>query len=488
MTAEPQSIPTPKAYTLSTLLRNIRSVLKSQLGGQYWIVGEVSSIRSSRGHYYLELTETEGGVSKARVQAIIWAGKAGYLLSMFESVTGEKIKAGMQLMLLVSVEYSELYGISLQVHDINAEYTLGAFERLKRETLERLTREGVIEMNKSLPLPLLLLRVAVISSPQAAGWEDFMKQISQSEVFPLFHIDLYDAVMQGRNTTETVCAALDKILFSGKKYDAVLLLRGGGSRHDLSAFDEYNLCASLAQFPLPVLTGIGHERDESVADVVAHTRLKTPTALAEFLIRRAQEALDRLLRVEESLAEIVKDLPQQMVTGIDLLARALHDLLTRRRLEESRHLSAVSNRLSIALHQAHSALTLETLRRENRLIKILEDRMKLEHSTLDRITYTAQSTIRAHLDAQQSRLNDIPLQLRILLPPLIRQAHMHLDSLEKVARGLDPRRIISRGFIPVTQADRQINRIGDIDPNLPVTLMLMDGKATADIRKITPDD
>ena len=275
---------------LSELQLRIKQHLSSQFPLPIWIVAEISELKVNySGHCYLELIEkgASDGVPKAQARAVIWRSHYPRIASYFESTTGQRLEAGMQLLVKATVSYHELYGFSLQISDIDASYTLGGMERKRQETIARLKAEGVWEMNQTLPLPLVVQRIAILSSSKAAGYQDFYQELSQSPY--RFHTDLFEAVMQGEAAESSLISALGEVAERIDDYDVVVIIRGGGSTSDLNCFNSYRLCSHIAQFPLPVLTGIGHDKDQSVADLVAHTALKTPTAVAGWLVDRMQQ-------------------------------------------------------------------------------------------------------------------------------------------------------------------------------------------------------
>lgn len=276
--------------TLFELLNNVRTTLKSAFNQTFWVVAEIMECNINRNsHCYFELIEKDANSDKpiAKARATMWAGNAMSILPYFESVTGQTLHLGLKLLMRVSIEMHELYGLSLNIQDIDAQYTLGDIAQQRAKVIAQLEADGVIDMNKELPLPLVIQRVAVISSDMAAGWGDFRNQIENNERGYNFDIELFPALMQGDSAAQSIISALEKIYDRIDEFDAVAIIRGGGSKSDLSCFDQYNLSYYAAQFPLPIITGIGHERDNSVLDMVANVRLKTPTALASFLIDRA---------------------------------------------------------------------------------------------------------------------------------------------------------------------------------------------------------
>jgi len=279
--------------TLSELQRVIRDKLYEALPGFYWVIAEIAEMKvNSSGHCYLELTgcDTPGGRVTSRARATVWAARFRTINAVFESVTGIKLAPGMTILLKATVDYHELYGLSLNIADIDASYTAGE-QALKREAvIRRLKHEGVISMNQELSLAPYPRKIAVISSRGAAGYDDFLKHLHNNGYGFVFVTTLFDAVMQGESTERSVIEALNRIADAANDYDAVALIRGGGSVTDLSWFDSYEIAFHITQFPLPLLTGIGHQKDFSVADIVAWRALKTPTAVADFLVSETLEA------------------------------------------------------------------------------------------------------------------------------------------------------------------------------------------------------
>lgn len=281
-------------YELNGLVkRSIRSCLTDT----YWVQAELSDVRSNySGHCYLEFIQKDVGGNNliAKARGTIWSNIYKMLKPYFEQETGQPFTSGIKVLVQVSVEFHELYGYSLTVLDIDPTYTVGDMERKRREILRQLEEEGVIDLNKDLEMPMLPQRVAVISSSTAAGYGDFCNQLANNSRRYGFHVELFPAIMQGERVEESILAALDAIYHRMEEFDVVVIIRGGGATSDLSGFDTYLLAASCAQFPLPIITGIGHERDDTVIDKVAHTRVKTPTAAAEYLISMMDKCADVL--------------------------------------------------------------------------------------------------------------------------------------------------------------------------------------------------
>ena len=302
------------ALSLYDLNALVRRSLEQCLPDTYWIQAELSDVRTnSTGHCYLEFVQKDARSNNliARARGTIWSNVFRLLKPYFEEATGQVSVSGIKVLVQVTVSFHELYGYSLTVQDIDPTYTLGDMARRRKEILKQLEEEGVLTLNKELEIARLPQRIAVISSPTAAGYGDFCHQLQNNPRGFYFHTELFPALMQGERVEESVLAALDKINARLDKFDAVVIIRGGGATSDLSGFDTYLLAAACAQFPLPIITGIGHERDDTVLDSVAHTRVKTPTAAAEFLIDRMSDAADELEVLTGRLYDGVRSLLAQ---------------------------------------------------------------------------------------------------------------------------------------------------------------------------------
>ena len=297
------------AITLREFNNRIKRLLNNPAVCNCWICADLSDVNVRGGHCYLELLEKDErtGATVAKMRGIIWANRFAYLRQKFVQVTGQDLRSGLKVMLEVSVNYHEQYGISLIITDIDPSYTLGDMERLRREILTRLKAEGIIDMNKQLEFPVVPQRIAIVSAAGAAGYGDFMNQLHNNAYGLQFYTCLFPAVMQGKETVASVTAALDRINSHIDLFDCVVIIRGGGSTSDLNSFDDYNLAAHVAQFPLPVVVGIGHERDVTILDYVACRRVKTPTAAAELLIGCGVEALARIDELRETIVSIARE-------------------------------------------------------------------------------------------------------------------------------------------------------------------------------------
>ena len=290
-------------YTLSHLMDELNLVIRSSFDHSYWVIAELANVSTSpRGHMYMELVEKTGPQIIAKSRANLWSSKRRQIVTAFEDITKQSLKNGMKIMLQVTVEFHAVYGISFQVHDINPEYSLGELERQRQETIERLKREGLLDFNQQYILAPVIQNIAIISSETAAGYQDFINQLESNKQNYSFKSTLFPAIMQGEQAVNSIIKAADLVEEKSENYDALVIIRGGGSNLDLACFDDYELNARLAQSYFPVITGIGHERDQSVTDMIAHTRLKTPTAVAEFII---QHNIEFEQNIEELFNEII---------------------------------------------------------------------------------------------------------------------------------------------------------------------------------------
>jgi len=296
----------PEKVSLTELQLIIRDSLYLALPDVYWVIAEISELKENfAGHCYLELIEKHPDEKnvRARVKAIIWSNRYRFLKAFFENSTGEPLREGLKILVKIKVEYHELYGLSLIISDIDPAFTIGEMAMKRQLVIKKLEQEGVFSMNKELRFPIVPQRIAIISSKNAAGYSDFINQLKGNSFGYVFYTVLIDTSMQGTETEQGIINALDKIALNSDLYDLVVIIRGGGSQSDLSWFDSYNIAYHVTQFPLPVITGIGHDKDISVTDMVANRSLKTPTAVADFLIESIAGAENHII---EMSSEIIK--------------------------------------------------------------------------------------------------------------------------------------------------------------------------------------
>lgn len=314
------------SLSLHELNIRIKKSISNNFRETYWVVAEISELHVNRsGHCYLELVEKDKDTDEiiARSRATIWSFTFRMLKPYFETTTGNELTAGIKILVNVSVEYHELYSLSLNVKDIDPAYTIGDLAKKRQEIILRLEKEGVINMNKELDLPSVPQRVAIISSASAAGYGDFTGQIENNRYGYKFYYKLFNAYMQGNDAAGSIIHALDKIYELEDLFDVVIIIRGGGSQSDLSCFDNYDLAFHITQFPIPVISGIGHERDDTIVDIVAHTKVKTPTAAAELLISRIADFENYIDNLRNKFIEITRETLFQKKLPLDNTSRRL---------------------------------------------------------------------------------------------------------------------------------------------------------------------
>ena len=324
-----------KQYTLSELCSCIDEALSMELNDTYWVRAEIASL-TERGHCYMELVEkAKNNAIAAKLRATCWQHVYHLLSAYFANETGQTLAVGMQVLLQVEVSFHAVYGLSLNVVGIDPTFTLGNLARQRQLTIQRLQEDGVMDLQRSLPLPLLPRRVAVISAADAAGYGDFCHQLQSNSGGFRFHTQLFPAVMQGEQSPASIIAALQQIADTTDLYDLVVIVRGGGATTDLRNFDDYSLAFHCANFPLPIIAGIGHTRDVSVVDMVVHTSVKTPTAAAEWLIAAMQAQADRLGELQLRLQRVVQMAVRKQHSKLDALWQSLR-FATQRRLHRQR--------------------------------------------------------------------------------------------------------------------------------------------------------
>lgn len=428
-----------KELTLSELLGGVKQAVSGAFPLGVWVTAEIGELKVNpySGHCYMELVEkgSSEGAPKAKAAATVWRSRWGAVESYFRAATGRNLAAGMQVLLKVSVTFHEIYGFSLSVTDIDPSFTLGGEEQRRRETIERLKKEGVIDLNSQLPLPMVVQRIAVVSSATAAGLQDFGRHLESSPY--RFEPTLFEALMQGADAEESIVAALERIADRQEEFDAVVVIRGGGSRSDLACFDSYFLCNNIAQFPLPVLTGIGHDKDVSVADIVANRSLKTPTAVADFLV----ELADRFTADSDELYSRITERAAELLERNGLL-------LQRCGLELSRAATAaiasarLGNQRASGLIGAAAASAIE--RRRN---------------SVERCSMLLRVGVEGVLTARSARL----------------------DAASETVRGNDPHRILSLGFAIVRHNGKAQRRANTLTRGDELEIELSQGEIKAKI-------
>lgn len=441
--------------SLKELQTGVKEALNLNFPEYIWVYAELSEVNSTQnGHCYIELIEKSGEQIIAKTRGTIWNFTFRMLKPYFESSTGYEFAAGIKVSLKVAVEFHEVYGLSLNVKDIDPVYTVGDIELQKRKIINRLSDDGVIDMNAEIELPLVVQNIAVISSPTAAGYGDFVDQIENNPNNYHFNHELFESKMQGPDTGKSIISALDNIYSQESKFDVVIIIRGGGSKMDLAGFDDYELASNIAQFPLPIITGIGHERDESIADIVSHHSLKTPTAVAEFLITEMQYFENR---IDEASSQIIQHTNFIIEKNTSQLEKNTQDLMFL-----SQHILN-SNKTQLGILGQQFSRGIKNL--NNISVR------QLEHHS-QQIKY---HSLRI-LSRADERLELIKSQLTQNKESIFEKKERRLLQIEQLNNAFDPKRILKSGFAMIEQEDKILVSVKSINKSKDLSIIMNDGK------------
>jgi len=470
--------------TLSELNKQIGDVLESAFPKGVWVVGEISELKENRnGHCYLELIEKQGIEIVARSRATIWSYTYRMLKPYFETSTGQLFTSGIKILVQVSVEFHAAYGLSLNIKDIDPVYTIGDMAMQRREIVERLKTEGVFEMNKELQLPLVPQKIAVISSASAAGYQDFVNQLDNNKQGFVFYIKLFQATMQGNETAPSIMAALERIFGYDDFFDAVVIIRGGGATADLSSFDNYDLAYFVTQFPLPVITGIGHEKDDTIVDLVAHTRLKTPTAVAEFFIAGVERYYDRILELENEIVRLTRETLDDKNANLERVAADLNQSVTRYIGDRQVELTRRGNRL-------HRMVGQYTYKKEHKLEKMkqqLKSSVLLWFSVAGNRLLLKRTKVKHAVDDSLLKQNATILHLKDQLAAkaerrlLKEQERIHYN--ENTARLIDPVNVLKRGYTITFSNGKLVKKTTQLKVNDEIETLFAMGNVKSKITK-----
>lgn len=428
--------------SISQLTEQIKLVLENELQPVYWVVGELADFRQApQGHVYFELVEKQGNQVLAKIRSNLWQFTYRAVAAKFESVTGTSLKNGMKVLAQVSVSYHPVFGLSVNVKDIDPSFSLGERARVRQETIDRLTREGLLRLNGQLPLPAVIQRIAVISSATAAGYGDFVNQLENNPYGYRVYHRLFNSLMQGNEAVNSLIAALESVETenSGETFDAVVIIRGGGAQLDLDCFDDYRLAAQIAKFPLPIFTGIGHERDETIADLVAHTRLKTPTAVAEFLLNGFRE-------FEENLG----------------LALQRIDRATRSRLKEE--------------DQKNQQLAIRVRSLATQKISLEKEKVNTYFKRIEQSSKSISRYVTLQLDGVEKNLKKA-------FDRSIKREEDKLLHLEVVIKQLDPQGLLSKGYTRTESKGKPVHLV-ELKPGDELITYTSDQKISSTLTKI----
>lgn len=431
------------AVTLSELNSLVRRVLEIEMPDTYWVKAEISTMQVAyNGHCYMELVQKDstGGNFVAKARANVWKSTFQPLRTRFEMETGQKLSAGLNVLLEVSVSFHEQYGYALVVHNIDPTYTMGDMARRRKEILARLEADGVLDLNKELKIPMLPQRIAVISSATAAGYGDFCNQLNGNQYGFSFSVTLFSAVMQGDRAEQSIISALDSIAIRAKDFDVVVIIRGGGATSDLNCFDSYLLAMNIANFPLPVITGIGHERDDTVIDMVSHTRVKTPTAAAELLIGVVLDTASNLQQLGVRFADRIRSIME----------------------EEKRRMTVLSQKIP-------SLFSILKIKQEN---------------LMDQLLIKALVAARKNIADEKYNQNRFKERLSVSAKNYMTAQKHRLELLERSVDVADPVHVLQRGYSLTICNGHVVKSVGELNPGDKLTTRFADGKIESTVTEV----
>lgn len=440
----------------------IKNSIKLNFDSNYWVVAEISDFKVNySGHCYLELiqkNETDTSIV-AKARAMIWATAYRMLSAYFESETGNKLTVGIKVLVSVTVEFHELYGMSLVIKDIDPVYTIGENEKKRQDIIKRLKDEGVFDMNKQTYLPVIPKNIAIISSENAAGYLDFMEHLENNVYNFKFHTKLFNASMQGESTETSVVNALDRIFAYEHIFDLVVIIRGGGSKSDLGWFDNYWIAYNISQFPIPIITGIGHEQDDTIADMVAFMRLKTPTAVADFIIEKCLDFKTQVSNYENYIYEYA------------------NNLITTNKQEL--HSSIEHFKIYVENYIEKSAFKLNNLNKDfsNTVSKLV----KLKNNELSVFSEILDSKIKFIFKLKNIEISQQIRKIKLLSKHNISFSKNELENVENNLNNLSPQNILKRGFSVTRLNGKAIKSIKQLQRGAQLETLLYDGKVKSTV-------
>lgn len=453
--------------TLFELSQQIKTALDETFQAAVWVVAEISEMKENRsGHCYLELVEKKEESIVARARGTIWSYTYRMLKPYFETSTGQPFTEGLKILVQVSVEYHPAYGLSLNIKDIDPAYTVGDLALQRKEIIDRLKHEGVFDMNKELVLPLVPQKIAVISSGTAAGYLDFMNQLESNPLGIRFYTHLFEAYMQGTEAVSSIIHALERIFQYEDFFDAIAIIRGGGATADLSCFDNYELAFNITQFPLPVITGIGHEKDDTIIDMVAHTRLKTPTAVAEFFINGTEVYYDRLMSLEEEVVSLIRDSVEAKQRELEDLAGDFQHLTSRFIDKKNNQLTSTGNKLQHGVNRFAFNKQYELNNMQHDLQNAFSVWNVEKKSHLESMHLGLKRIIKETIFREMTKFGRIENRLKSGTGYLLSKETERLHLNENSVRLLDPEKVLKRGY----------------------TLSMKDGKIVKSAKQLVADD
>jgi exodeoxyribonuclease VII large subunit len=472
-----------KTYQLSDLLSDLQMVILSSFDQVYWVIAELANISGSpRGHMYFELVEKNEQQIVAKARANLWSYRRPQIITAFEETTRQTLKPGMKVLLQLKVDFHQVYGLSFQVLDIDPSYSLGELERQKQETIKKLREEGLLDFNKQFVLPQVLQNLAIISSETAAGYQDFMDQLENNTLKYKFRTKIFPALMQGDKAPGSIALALDKLEQSKEEFDVIVLIRGGGSNLDLACFDSYELNARLAQSFLPVFSGIGHERDHSVVDMVVHTRLKTPTAVAESIVQHNEKFEKTISELFNNILKFANDIllanKEKMKEYGYLISQSSQNLIFGEKnfLKEFGHI--LNNMSSKSINSSRKQLT----NRTNELKMITQEiYLKKDFHLKGQINALSDKSLQLLTkETDKLQLNN---KLRTSSLSLLEKSVSQMQYMDHVVKISHPQAILKKGFSISKINGKAIRNIDDSLENQILETQLFKGVIKSRILK-----
>jgi exodeoxyribonuclease VII large subunit len=470
--------------TLFQLNQWIKEILDNAIPGMVWVVAEISDLNENRsGHCYLELVEREGSSTIARARAVIWSYTYRMLKPYFETTTGQSFSQGIKILVQVSVEFHPLYGMSLIIKDIEPAYTVGDVALQRKEIIEKLKAENIFYMNKELSLPVVPQTIAVISSKTAAGYQDFIDQLENNSSGFKFYIRLFESYMQGSEAVPSIINSLEKIYKYEKYFDAVAIIRGGGAAADLACFDNYDLAFHITQFPLPVITGIGHEKDDTIIDLVAHTRLKTPTAVAEFFISGAERFFDILTDMKERLVRAADDAKESGQLELKNYAKELEYLTNDFIVNKIKSLMRTGNNMQYGVSKFSYKLEKRLNRIRHDMKSLVSFRTHNAEKFITRKSASLKSLVNEIRSKEYHCLDQLAGQIKNNSAKYITKQNERINLNERAISLLDPQNIMKRGYSVTYSKGKLVKSVHQVNIEDELETFFSDGKANSLIIK-----
>lgn len=455
--------------SLYELQQVIRDSLYISFPGFYWVTAEIAELKENfSGHCYIELIEKQADEKniKAKVKAIIWGNRYRFLKSFFEDATGESLREGLRVLVKIKIEYHEVFGLSLVISDIDPVFTVGEMAMKRQMIIKKLESEGVFSMNREMELPVLIQRIAVISSRNAAGFTDFVNHLKDNRAGYVFNLTLFDSAMQGSETENAIIGAFENIAVNTDKYDAVVIIRGGGSISDLSWFDNYNIAYYITQFPLPVITGIGHDKDLTVTDMVANVSLKTPTAVADFLI-------ERMIQLDEALASLSSEIAEKSLEILELFNKRVESaglkLLPFAQIMVAGFKEKLSVKVLELVNTGKAFVIRSGLAPENQKSKLL-------------------SSVRVYQSMKNGSIEKFKTDLMRAANNTINNRVLKTEEFENSLAMLNPVNVLKRGYTISSVNGKIIKSIGEISVNDTLETRFHDGSAKSTVNNKNLND